>query len=504
MPKPLLLQRPSGLYARFFVPVDLQARWGSRYIVRSLCGERADRARLLAARIGYALAQAFEQARNTPMAAPKDLLKTAIAAAQSGKDWRLRFPDGMEIEANGAEDHARALEALAAAKPLFASTAPTLPAGMLSARIETFLSQFKSKGRSATNLLDTTFTLGLFLSLVGDKELAAVDSSDLDKFVAALEIWPSNASKKALFRGLTAPEIVAKATALPDVPRLAVRTKEKHLDRLRVFFGYCIKRKFLRDNPADGLGFTSKSQDGEQTRQPFNTEDLRQLFDRAHNTARATQPHKHWGPELGLYTGARVNEIAQLLVTDVEKIEGIWGLHLVGLAAARKRVKNTASRRFLPLHPLLIEAGFLDYVEDVKAAGFPHVFPGLPWGVNGPGDAVSDWFNRTYRKACGITDPAKTFHSFRHTFASLAERSSLTEQRIARLTGHKGDKSVLRSHYIKPATLAEREADLKKIKFPKLPEIPVYKRGHFKPWFHRVKVLAARKARQDAEATKSS
>lgn len=34
MPKPLFLARPSGLYARFFVPTDLQGRVGSRYVVR--------------------------------------------------------------------------------------------------------------------------------------------------------------------------------------------------------------------------------------------------------------------------------------------------------------------------------------------------------------------------------------------------------------------------------------------------------------------------------------
>ena len=45
LPKPLLLNRPSGLYVRFFVPSDLQAQVGSRYVTRSLQGARADGAR---------------------------------------------------------------------------------------------------------------------------------------------------------------------------------------------------------------------------------------------------------------------------------------------------------------------------------------------------------------------------------------------------------------------------------------------------------------------------
>ena len=55
MPKPLLINRPSGLYVRFFVPVGLQAGVGSTYLVRSLQGVRANAARLMAAAFRYVL-----------------------------------------------------------------------------------------------------------------------------------------------------------------------------------------------------------------------------------------------------------------------------------------------------------------------------------------------------------------------------------------------------------------------------------------------------------------
>ena len=60
MPKPLFLRRPSGLYARFLVPVDLRAEVGSRFLVRALPGLRGDAARLVAARLGLALSEAFD------------------------------------------------------------------------------------------------------------------------------------------------------------------------------------------------------------------------------------------------------------------------------------------------------------------------------------------------------------------------------------------------------------------------------------------------------------
>lgn len=49
MLKPLLLNRPSGLYVRFRVPTDLRAQFGSRFLVRSFRGYPIDEASLVAA-----------------------------------------------------------------------------------------------------------------------------------------------------------------------------------------------------------------------------------------------------------------------------------------------------------------------------------------------------------------------------------------------------------------------------------------------------------------------
>jgi hypothetical protein len=64
VPKPLLLHRPNGLYARYWVPLALREAVGSETIVRSLGGLRRDAARLEAARLGYALAHQFALMKN--------------------------------------------------------------------------------------------------------------------------------------------------------------------------------------------------------------------------------------------------------------------------------------------------------------------------------------------------------------------------------------------------------------------------------------------------------
>ncbi|MDF3983078.1 site-specific integrase [Luteibacter sp. PPL201] len=249
-----------------------------------------------------------------------------------------------------------------------------------------------------------------------------------------------------------------------------------------------VKRRLIPFNPCDGFQVTNKAQDETRTREPFSASDLRTIFNRDHLPV--TLPHKFWAPLIGLYSGARVNEIAQLQVDDIEEVVGIWGMHI------RRQVKNTHSRRFVPLHPELIRLGLLAYVKDVQTAGFAHVFPGLSWGDNGPGDSVGDWFNRTYlRKTCGITNPAKVFHSFRHTFATAAERAGIPDGRIAQLTGHSTGSTVLRQHYIHVAELPRRLDDISKVVFPEV-ELSPRKPGFFDPYLRRQRALENRERRK--------
>ncbi|QWT22011.1 site-specific integrase [Bacillus sp. NP157] len=502
MPKPLLLHRPSGLHVRFFVPAFLQPSLGRRYIVLSLRGQRADAARLRVAQIGYVLGHLFERLRSTPVTDHKDLLAKALAAVRGPHvDLTIELPGGVRIVTDGSEREnlearglALELEALRLGAPPSAAAPGPVPASspddLLSVRIGKFVAHMEGQNRSGKNLLDTEHTLRLFLALGGDKPVQHVTADDIDAFMEAMRLWPANASKKPAYKGLTPSEIVAKAKR-EGSPGLAPRTREKHLDRLRLFFGIWAKRRLIAFNPCDGFQITNKAQDEARSREPFSPDDLKVIFapDRIINP----QPHKYWPPILALYSGARVNEIAQLFIEDIEEIAGIWGMHI------RRQTKNKASRRFVPLHPELIRLGFLDYVSDVRLARFEHVFPGLTWGENGPGDVIGDWFNRTYlRKTCGIDDPSKVFHSFRHGFATAAERAGVPDGRIAQLTGHSAGGTVLRKHYIQVADLPRRLDDISKVAFPEV-DLSPKKPGFFEPFLRRQRALDSR-ARRAEEA----
>ena len=59
-------------------------------------------------------------------------------------------------------------------------------------------------------------------------------------------------------------------------------------------------------------------------------------------------------------------------------------------------------------------------------------------GLSPVGSSRSKWFGRYLRIKCGITESAKVFHSFRHTFKRMTRDAELPEELHDALTGHAG------------------------------------------------------------------
>lgn len=104
-----------------------------------------------------------------------------------------------------------------------------------------------------------------------------------------------------------------------------------------------------------------------------------------------------------------------------------------------KHIKNNPSVRVVPIHPKLIEYGFLDYYQSVKKAGHERVFYNLKQGRDGFGRGVADWFN-TQTKRHISKNEKKSFHSSRHTFIQHLKNLSVDGHKIAGLAGHGEDK----------------------------------------------------------------
>jgi integrase len=144
---------------------------------------------------------------------------------------------------------------------------------------------------------------------------------------------------------------------------------------------------------------------------------------------------RRWIPWLCAYTGARVNELSQLRGQDIANHDGIWAMRITPEAGTTKD-KNF---RLVPLHPHLIEQGFLDAIK-VKGEG--------PLFFNPASQRVASDDNRHFKKvgerlaswvrtSVGITDPGvKPNHGWRHTFKTRSLLSEMPERVADAIQGH--------------------------------------------------------------------
>lgn len=215
-------------------------------------------------------------------------------------------------------------------------------------------------------------------------------------------------------------------------------TARQKIGILKTIFNAALNEELIALNPVDG--FKSTSPRTAKPRIAFTTEDLDQLFQSPVYTA-AYLPVGggrlacYWLPLLALYTGARVEELARLQVSDVCVAQGLGHyLNISDLSAPTAQLKNINSRRRIPIHPVLIACGFLDLVQQ-QGAGY--LLPDLKPNPRGKlGGYFSYWFSGYLRKKVGISDPRKVFHSFRHTFKDTCRNVGIEEAVHDALTGH--------------------------------------------------------------------
>ncbi|MBB5863254.1 integrase [Xanthomonas arboricola] len=163
-------------------------------------------------------------------------------------------------------------------------------------------------------------------------------------FFDVVRWWPSNATKRAPHKGLAVMDVVTLAQA-NQVPEPAAWTVAKHRQRLSVFLVSLVSAGLLVSNPLAGIRAIS-TPDADDTGEPFTDDQLKAIFDPAAFPTRAKKyPHRLFGPMLGLYSGARVNEIAQLRVEYIETIDGVprFFVRHGGKGAKRQKLRTAVA-----------------------------------------------------------------------------------------------------------------------------------------------------------------
>ena len=107
------------------------------------------------------------------------------------------------------------------------------------------------------------------------------------------------------------------------------------------------------------------------------------------------------------------------------------------------RLKNKTSIRSLPIHSAVVGAGFVTYVETIKAQGGGQLFPQVALNRDGrkstnASRVLGEWL----REVVGITDPRMVFHSHRHSVKSILRNHPENPRvdLVDKILGHVGGK----------------------------------------------------------------
>lgn len=280
----------------------------------------------------------------------------------------------------------------------------------------------------------------LFCNLVGltmESPITAPTKALVREFKQAILDYPANAMTKEL-RAMTARQLVEHARAQGLKP-IAKKTVAKHIAALSAVCKFAVVNDYRLDDPTVGMNIKIDASYKEDAKnEPYSAAELKRIFS---SPMFEDKPwgHKQWLPVLALFTGARAEEICQLLVSDVCQEDGVWILSITPRddnGNVVKYLKTATSKRKVPLHPRLIELGFVAFVNERRQAGEEQVFHELTPYRGKMSPNWSKWWGRFLRAKVRISDSRKVFHSFRHTFKDACRKAIPDEEIRDRLVGH--------------------------------------------------------------------
>ena len=282
--------------------------------------------------------------------------------------------------------------------------------------------------------------VGLFTEWIGNKPVGNYIRSDFLSFRdECLKRLPSNHNKFEKWKGKPLKEVTKKSAPDEVIQRITINNILSKVHRL---FKYALIHDEITHNPSFELGIPAPKGMTRKSKS-YSLDELKTLLSILEYDE--VRPSRFWIVLLALYQGMRANEICQLHTSDIVITEGIPCLDIneENQEVTHKSVKNDSSYRCIPIHPELIDAGFLRFVEQrrkevknkpsllfsdvryTKAAGYIR--------------KVSRWFNNTLKPKFIASENKnqRGLHSLRHSFLRQAQNQArMGIQARHELVGH--------------------------------------------------------------------
>lgn len=327
----------------------------------------------------------------------------------------------------------------------------------------------------------------LLVDIVGDMPANKLTVEHIDLYLRELQRLPANMNKSAPYRDLTVQEVLA----LPSVEPMAGKTVKNNLRQVKSFSKWLCARGYNAKDVAMDHTFAVEDErkDSEQ-KEAYTHQDIQSMAKgmvaertkltragkRIPNKPFLNWPSRYWVPILSLFSGFRLEEASQLLVTDIIQVGGIWCANCNWYDDAGNRVKhlkNVNAKRIQPLHQTILDLGFLGFMEQVKDAGHKRLFPELtpkPSDNNKVGAGVGAWYNgqkgsyRGFENLYVDTAPDKSLHSLRHTYATALGHTDITDRMLSDLMGH-AKVTIAAKRYSKEQLVAAKLEEVNRIDY---------------------------------------
>jgi integrase len=270
---------------------------------------------------------------------------------------------------------------------------------------------------------------------------------------------PRNSSK-SLFQRYQ----YAQKLGWADLKRVTTTTiRSRYWAGLYKFVDYAIAEKFYRGARPKFLCIDPENL-APLPRDAFDDDELLQLlsmplFTGCKNRVHVWKPgpyflqsHIYWGFLICILTGMRPGEVGQLKCSDIRTDGEFYYFDLRPFDARNGRVairdlrnlKTNAAGRVIPIHPLLIELGLLDRMQDLMDRLEVRLFPEWEPYIRRKDDTIrwSQPLSKAwqYVKTILKLDRADlTLYSTRHLMADWLDSEAIAQRTRDRILGHASD-----------------------------------------------------------------
>ena len=289
-----------------------------------------------------------------------------------------------------------------------------------------------------------------FIEIVGNIPVSTLSKDSIRTYISTQIKLPPSRRKNPKYREMSIVEVM-KLKGVKPQSRINVN---KFLTRLTTFMNFGVSQGYIKENYILGMKIPIPKTEGRKKREPFSPEDLvkilspKSYLDYTIDFGKTTKSRKpnvvkyqnsfYWAFLIGIFSGMRTNETAQLRIEDIIKKENVWMISIDETGG--KRVKTTSSIRTVPVHPTLISLGFIDYVKIIKSKGVDRVFPELTKQRDGYSTKISQHYNEKFLPSVGVwKKQVKVLYSTRHTFINRCYNKGVDRDIIKSIVGHEPD-----------------------------------------------------------------